>query len=50
MKEPAQAINKVSALTGGYVNNVKSYVVLSKRSLIHSRQLPGKNLIIPEAP
>jgi len=42
MKESAQAINKVSALTGGYVNNVKSYVVLSKRSLIHSDSFQAK--------
>ena len=36
MKEPARAVNKVSALKGSFTHNLKCCEVLSKRSLIHS--------------
>jgi hypothetical protein len=55
MKESAELLITAFALTGNFIHNDKSRMVLSKRSLIHSprrglRQLPDKNLIILEAP
>jgi hypothetical protein len=42
MKEPIRTINKNLCLTGGFINKVKSPMVLSKRSLIHSDSFQPK--------
>jgi hypothetical protein len=42
MKEPAGAIHKGFVLTEGFIQKVKSLMVLSKRSLIHSDSFQPK--------
>jgi len=42
MKEPALAINEGSVLIKGFIHNVNSPMVLSKRSLIHSNSFQQK--------
>jgi len=42
MKDLPGLFIKVSALTGDFIHNVKSHMVLSKRSLIHSDSFQPK--------